>query len=449
MKGDFTEGSIYRKLLIFSLPIVLTNLLQASMQLINSLWVGNLLNSTAFGAVTIGMSVMTIVLAFALGSNNATLTIFSQLRGKGDPDEIRLYMSNSIVLLVLMSLAVGVLGYIFVEPLLALLNTPESLIPIAREYLKINFIGILFLVGYNFVSTVLRAFGDSRTPLYFILAGTIVNSIATPVFIVGFGMGVSGAAYATVLGYLVAFFYSLFYVARKYVKYAFKLQLPNWIKVKTILELGIPSIIQMIVIYAGMNVILSAVNAFGPEAVAGFGAAQRLDNLILLPAMALGTAVNAMAAQNIGANKWDRVSLTSRVGVIYNMGIMLAIAVVLFVCAEPLIKLFIKDPESVAFGKLYLETIAFFYPFLGLNFILNGIVRGSGAMFQVLVLNIISLWVFRVPLTYMASSLFGEIGIALGMGISFLISCLFSIAYYQWGGWRKKELFANERSLAV
>lgn len=442
MKEDFTEGSIYRKLLIFSLPIVLTNLLQASMQLTNSLWVGNLLDSPAFGAVTIGMSVMTIVLAFALGSNNATLTIFSQLRGINNPDEIRYYLSTSIILLVIMSLAVGGLGYIFVEPLLALLNTPESLMPIAKKYLQINFIGILFLVGFNFISTVLRAFGDSRTPLYFILAGTIVNAVSAPFFIAGFNMGVAGAAYATVLGYLVAFLYSLFYVARKYVKHSFKLRLPKWIEVKTILELGIPSIIQMIVIYAGMNVILSAVNAFGPDAVAGFGAAQRLDNLILLPAMALGTAVNAMAAQNIGANKWDRVSLTSRAGVIYNIGIMLTIAVVLFIWAEPLVKLFVQNPESVAFGTLYLKTIAFFYPFLALNFILNGIVRGSGAMFQVLVLNIISLWIFRVPLTYMASSLFGEIGIALGMGMSFLISCLFSIAYYQWGGWRKKELFS-------
>ncbi|SER93237.1 MatE protein [Gracilibacillus ureilyticus] len=158
--------------------------------------------------------------------------------------------------------------------------------------------------------------------------------------------------------------------------------------------------------------------------------------------MAIGTVVNAIEAQNIGAKKWDCVSQTSRAGVIYNIGFMFAVAVVLFVWAEPLVKLFIQDPESVAFGKLYIELIVFFYPFLGLNFILNGIVRGAGAMFQVLVLNIISLWIFRVPLTHMASSLFGEVGIALGMGTSFLISFLFSMAYYQWDNWLEKELFS-------
>nr|WP_281243049.1 polysaccharide biosynthesis C-terminal domain-containing protein [Gracilibacillus ureilyticus] len=183
---------------------------------------------------------------------------------------------RSVILLVILSFAVKGIGDIFVEPLLALLNIPESLIPIAKEYLQINFIGVPFIVGYYFVSTVLRTFGDSRTLLYFILAGTVVNAVLTPLLITGFDIGVAGAVYATVLAYMVSFLYSLFYVARKYSKHSFKLQIPKWTEVKTILELGIPSIIQMIVIYAGMNVILSAVNAFGVDAVVGFGAAQTL-----------------------------------------------------------------------------------------------------------------------------------------------------------------------------
>ncbi|RHW43619.1 MATE family efflux transporter [Neobacillus notoginsengisoli] len=441
MKQDFTEGSIYRKLYLFSLPILLTNLLQASMQVINSLWVGNLLGSTAFGAVTIGTTVMTVVLAFVLGINNATLTIFAQLKGKDDQNEIKSYLSSFVILLIALSLAVGGFGYIFAKPLLALLNTPDSIIPIAKRYLQINFIGTLFLVGYNFIGTVLRAFGDSRTPLYFVLLATVLNAGFDPLFIAGFGMGVAGAAYATVLAQTLAFLYSLFYLGRRFKHHSFKFQVPKWVEIKTILRLGIPSGIQMIVIYAGMTVILSVVNTFGESTVAGFGAAQRLDSIILLPAIALGTAVNAMAGQNIGANKWQRVSLISKAGVLYNTGVMLAIAVILFIWAEPLVKLFLKDQESVAFGTVYLRTIAFFYPFIGLNFIFNGIVRGAGAMFHVLILNIISLWILRVPLTYVAASLYGEIGIALGIGISFLISCLFSVGYYRWGSWRKKQLF--------
>src|SRR5690606_10715623 len=151
---------------------------------------------------------------------------------------------------------------------------------------------------------------------------------------------------------------------------------------RPILRLGSPAGAQMVVVQAGIPVILSLVDSFGADAVAGFGAAQRLDSLILLPAVAVGTAITAMAGQNIGAQQWARVVQVTRAGVIYNTAIMLFLASLLFIWAEPLIRLFIQDPASVDFGTRYLRTIAFFYPFLGLNFVFNSVVRGAGAMFQ-------------------------------------------------------------------
>lgn len=442
MTKDFTEGSIARQLGLFSFPIFLASLLQASMQLINGLWVGNLLGSVAFGAVTVGITIIMVVFAFVLGVNNATLTIFAQLRGKGSQSDINAYLSTFVVILGVLSAVIGVAGFALAVPLLRLLNTPAEVLDAAEVYLKINFSGIFLLVGYNFIGTVLRAFGDSKTPLYFVLLATSLTAVLAPLFIAGLDMGIAGAANALVLAQAMAFLYSLFYLANKFKGHVFRIQRPKIDEVKTIMELGIPSGVQMIVIYAGMTVILSLVNSLGTDAVAGFGAAQRLDSIILLPAVALGTAVNAMAAQNIGAQEWRRVGQISKVGILYNTGIMLIAATILFVWAAPLVKLFIRDEGSVAFGVQYLRTLAFFYPFIGLNFIFNGIVRGAGAMFQVLVLNIISLWLLRVPLAYWTTSLYGDIGVALGIGISFFISCLFSFAYYQWGGWREKQLFA-------
>ncbi len=441
VSNDFTVGSIPRKLVLFSLPILLANLLQASMQLVNGLWVGNLLGSEAFAAVTVATTVLLVVLAFVLGMNNATLTIFAQLRGAGDARGINAYLGAFTILLVALSVVIGIAGYLCAERLLVLLNTPASIMDASTGYLRINFIGTLFLVGYNFVSTMLRAFGDSRTPLYFILLATVLAATLAPLFIAAFGLGVDGAAWAMVLAQGTAFLYSLAYLAKRPGRYPLTPRLPGLREFRTIMELGIPSGVQMIVIYAGAAVILSLVNAYGDDVVAGFGAAQRLDSIILLPGVALGMAVNAMAAQNIGANQWQRVAQVTRAGVIFNAGIMLAIAGVLLVWAQPLIRLFIQDQGSVAFGVSYLRTIAVFYPFIGLNFIFNGVVRGSGAMFQVLALNIISLWVLRVPLAYGLTFLREEQGIALGIGISFLLSSLFSMAYYRWGGWREKELF--------
>ena len=162
--------------------------------------------------------------------------------------------------------------------------------------------------------------------------------------------------------------------------------------------------------------------------------------------MALGTAVNSMAGQNIGANKWDRVHQIALYGVIYNLGIMLLVAVFIVLFAELGIGLFIQQGDSLEFGSQYLRIIAFFYPLLGINFILNGIVRAAGAMFQILVLNIISLWILRYPFTYICSMVWGEKGIALGMGVSFILSSIIAFLYYRYGKWRKQQLFKEEKS---
>lgn len=145
----------------------------------------------------------------------------------------------------------------------------------------------------------------------------------------------------------------------------------------------------MMVIHAGVLAIMSVVNTFGKEVVAGFGASQRIDSLITLPAMALGTAVNSMSGQNIGAGRWDRVRQIAIYWAIYNFTIMLMVALLVFFLAKFPIKLFIHQQEAVSFGADYMKIIAFFYPFIGLNFILNGVVRGAGAMYQILVLNLI------------------------------------------------------------
>jgi len=438
---DFTEGPVYRQLYLFSLPILLTNFLQMLMPLISSLWVGNLLGSAAFAAVTIGTTVTTLVLAFVIGMNNATLTIFAQLRGGGEQEAMRSYLSAFIATMLVLALVTIAVGVLFTEPLLILLNAPDSILDLAARYLRIIFLGVLFLGGYNFIGAVLRAFGDSRTPLHFVLVATVLNAIFAPLLIAR--LGIAGAAYATVLAQAAAFAYSLFWLARKFGYRSLKLERPRFAQVRTILQLGVPSGAQMIVIYAGMTVILAIVNTFGAGVVAGFGAAQRLDNVILLPAVALGIAVNAMAAQNIGAQDWGRVARITRAGLVYVLGIMLTIAALLFIFAEPLVRLFIQDADSVGFGRDYLRIIAIFYPCIGLNFIFNGVVRGAGAMLQVLALNIISLWLLRVPLTYLATSIHGEAGIALGIGISFFVSALFSAAYYVWGGWRDRRLFQD------
>lgn len=438
---DFTRGNIFKQLFMFSGPIILTNLLQTSYQFADSLWVGNLLGANALGAVAVSGTIIFTMLSFVIGLNNAALTILSQQKGQDSQDGLRRYLNAFVVVLPIMSILLGLIGFLFSGALLHLMGTPDSLMAEAETYLRINFLGMLFLFGYNFISTVLRAMGDSKTPLRFVFIAVLLNIVFDPLFIAGFDLGVAGAAYATVGSQGLAFVYGLTYVLRRKMVPFHLPRLPSRQEVGLILNLGIPSGLQMAVISAGVAAIMSVVTGFGEQVVAGFGAAQRLDKILMLPAQALGTAVNSMAGQNIGVRNWKRVEKIAKYGVLYNFSIMLLIGLLVVLLASFGIRLFIRDQEAVRFGTKYLQIVALCYPFLGINFILNGIVRASGAMYQVLVLNIISFWALRYPLTALFAKLVGDSGIAVGMGVSFIISSLFAFGYYRFGRWRKKELF--------
>lgn len=443
---DFTTGNVLRQMTMFSLPIMLTNLLQVSYQFIDSLWVGNLIGANALGTVAISSTVLFSVLALILGINSATLTILSQQKGKRDEEGLKRYLNAFVVILFSMSLVMGAVGYVLAEPLLRLLDTPESMIQPAKSYLQINFVGLLFLFGYNFIGTVLRAVGDSKTPLQFVLAAVILNAVLDPLFIAGFGWGIEGAAYATVLSQSLAFFFGLAVIFRNRAVPFTKPSIPKAKECWLILKLGVPSALQMLVISAGMMAVMSVVNSLGEHVVAGFGAAQRLESILLIPSLALGSAVNSMSGQNIGIQKWDRVHLIARYAIIMNTVVMMGIAFLVVLSADFGVSLFLEDESARSFGGQYLRTIAFLFPFLGINFVLNGVVRASGAMVQVLVLNFISFWILRFPLTYYFAYLWGEVGIGLGMGTSFVISSIFAALYYRYGKWKELVLFEDNKT---
>ncbi|MCM3652522.1 MATE family efflux transporter [Metabacillus litoralis] len=446
---DFTKGNIMKQIWLFSLPMMLTNLLQVSYQLIDSLWVGNLLGANSLGAIAVSSTVIFTILSFIIGINNATLTILSQHKGQGNEKGLKNYINAFVVILSILSVCLGIIGYFSSEDILTLLGTPASMIADATAYLQINFIGILFLFGYNFIATVLRALGDSKTPIRYVMIAVILNAILDPIFIHVFRFGIEGAAYATILSQGIAFLYGIVDTLKRKIIPFILPKLPTKEEASQILKLGIPSGLQMMVISAGMMAIMSVVNSFGNDVVAGFSAASRLDSLIMIPAMALGTAVNSMAGQNIGANKWDRVHQIAKYGVLFNLLIMIFISSFIILFAEMAIKLFIDEKDAVHFGMRYIQIIGFFYPFLGINFILNGIVRGAGAMFQVLVLNVISFWILRYPLTYLCSLWLGENGIAVGMGLSFVISSVIAFGYYKLGKWQEIQLVVEKKQKSI
>jgi len=441
---DFTEGSIPKKLLLFSWPIFLTNMLQASYQIIDSLWVGNLLGAHALGAVALSSTVIFTVLSFIIGLNNATLTVLSQRKGAKDEEGLREALNAFVVVLGSLSILLGIFGFVASPWILRLLGTPTDILPLAETYLKVNFLGIVFLFGYNFIGTVLRAIGDSKTPIRFVVVAVVMNIILSPIMISWMDMGILGAGLSTILSQSFAFFFGLLYCLwRARVPFS-KPYIPSKKYLGMVFKMGLPGGLQMMAISGGVLAIMSVVTSFGEEVVAGMGAAQRIESIIMLPAITIGSAVNSMAGQNIGAKFWHRVHSVALSGVSLILIVSLILSTGIFLGGEALTLLFIQEEGAVEFSSSYLRTIAFFYPFLCISFVINGVIRAAGAMFQVLVLNLVSFWVLRYPITYVLSGFMGEKGIAYGIGVSLMISSFLNILYYYFGKWKEARIFADQ-----
>ncbi|WP_332691518.1 MATE family efflux transporter [Halalkalibacter lacteus] len=443
---DFTKGKIIGKMVMFSWPIFLSNILQASYHFVDSLWVGNLLGPSALGAITISATVVFTTLSFIIGLNGATLTVISQRRGANDEEGLKDSLNAFVFVLGVLAVLLGLIGFLFSGAILRAMGTPDDILPLAQSYLQINFIGILFLFGYNFIGTVLRALGDSKTPIRFIVIAVLLNVVLDPLLIHVFQLGINGAAYATIISQGTAFVYGLWYSIYK-VNVPFQIPtLPERRYFLVLFKMGLPAGLSMMAISAGILAIMTIVTGFGGVVVAGFGAAQRLDSLIMLPALTLGSAVNSMAGQNIGAKLWGRVDEIAKQALLLITLVSVTISTIIFFGADFFIRMFVQDEETIQFGAMYVKTIAFFYPFLGVNFVLNGIARAAGAMFPILILNIISFWILRYPLTALFSIWFGERGIALGMGVSFIISSLIAVGYYFLGNWRNVSVKIGEKT---
>ncbi|HET7627905.1 MAG TPA: MATE family efflux transporter [Bacillales bacterium] len=447
-KHDFTEGPLLKKMLLFSGPIFLANLLQASYQIIDSLWVGNLLGAAALAAVALSATLTFTVLSFIIGMNRASLTILSQQKGSNDTARLRESLNAFVVVLGGLSLLLAAAGFTFVRPLLSWLGSPPAVTPLAESYLQLTFLGIPFLFGYNFISTVLRSLGDSKTPVRFVVLAVVLNAAFDPLFISVANLGIAGAALATVLSQGIAFGCGLAHCLNgRRVPFTVP-HLPERKFLRAIFKLGIPGGLQMVSISAGSAAIVGVAAAFGPTVLAGYGASQRISRLVMMVLMTLSTAMNSMAGQNIGAGRWDRVRKLRNDGLLVMFAASLTVSAFVFGLAKPLVGLFVDDAATINFGADYLRAVVFFYPFLGINFVLNGIVRGAGAMVSVLLLNLISFWILRFPLSALFSHWMGAVGIAYGIGTSFVMSSMIAACYFRYGRWREVEIFAPNEDMA-
>lgn len=439
---DLTTGHEGKSIFFFAMPMLIGSLFQKLYNTADSIIVGRFIGKEAMAAVSGANPIMFLLVAALMGVSLGFSILVSQFYGSGDLKKVKATIDTTYILLFIGSILISILGIVFGGPMLKLMNTPESVFAQSKLYLTIIFSGILFSAGYNSVSAILRGLGDSVTPLYFLIIATILNIVLDLTFIVVLRMGVEGVALATIMAQAVSFIISIIYLNKRHEVLKFKIKgivYDNKI-FKDGLRLGLPSGVQQMLFSIGNMALQFLVNSYGTSAMAAFGAGLRIENFISLPIMNLGSAVSTFVTQNIGAGENERVKKGIRESIKMTLVLAVTVIALILLFRENLIALFNTDKDVIKIGSSYLFIIGPFFLFIGTSFVLSSAMKGAGDSMFALISSIVSLWLGRLPASYMLSKFFGTDGIWMGIPFGWTLGLIVTVIYYKKGHWKTKAI---------
>ncbi|MGL5379202.1 MATE family efflux transporter [Clostridium sp.] len=446
---DLTTGNESKCIFNFALPMLIGSLFQQLYNTADSIIVGRFVGKDAMAAVSGATPIMFLLTSFLMGITLGFSILLSQYYGSKNMEKVKATIDTTYIFIFIASLVISVIGISLSGPILKLMNTPDSILQMSKGYLNIVFAGVLFSAGYNSISAILRGLGDSTTPLYFLIIATVINIILDVVFIIYFNMGVNGVALATVIAQSFSFIFSVIYLKKKHEVLKIRVRNLEYDKqiFKTGLKLGIPSAIQQMLFSVGNITLQSLVNGYGTSAMAAFGAGSKIEMFISLPIMNLGAAVSTFVAQNMGAGKVDRVKKGVKASVRMSLFISVFVIVLFMIFRDDLIRLFNTDLEVVSIGSNYLLTIGPFFFVIGTSFMLTSAIRGAGDSIFAMISSLISLWLARIPASYILSSVFGVEGIWMGIPIGWIVGFVVTGVYYKKGYWKNKSIIEEKDEL--
>jgi putative MATE family efflux protein len=453
---SLTEGSISHRLLLFAVPILIGNVLQSVNGVVNSFWIGHYLGEAALTGSNNANTVLFLLLGALFGASIAATILIGQYLGARRLHDAKRVVGTSTSFALLVSVIVAVAGLLLCEPLLHLIQTPPEALPLADAYLRVIFLAMPFMVLYIFATSVLRGAGDAKTPLYFLLLSVGLDISLNPLFIFGLGpiprLGIAGSALATLLAQAISLVTLIVYLYRRknpLCLHGAELRLlrVDWSIVSTLIGKGVPMALQMIVVSLSMLLMLTLVNRFGTHTTAAYSAANLLWTFVQMPSFAIGMAVSSMAAQNIGAQKWDRVASTARVGVLYQMLLTGSLVVLIEILSGHVLGSFLPHGSVALPIAVHLNRIvAWSFVFFGISIVLFGVVRANGAVVAPLLILVFTLLGIRFPLALLLTERLGADAIWWSFPASSLVALLLAFAYYKWGGWRAVRMIDTARA---
>jgi putative MATE family efflux protein len=447
---DLTTGPVAKTLFLFALPSLGVNILQSLNGSVNSIWIGKFLGEEALAASSNAGMIMFLMFSTLFGFSMATTIMIGQNMGRRDIEGVRRTLGTAMGMFGLAGLATAIFGWIFAPDILRALATPTEAYPLALAYLRVIFLGMPFSFVMILLSSSLRGVGDSVTPLQVSILNVGLDVVLNPVFILGLGpipaMGIAGSAFATLIAGLV----SVAVLIRRIYAQDLTIRLrgaelawlkPNPVFVAPILKMGLPMGLSMIIMAGSSLIMIGLINREGVDTTAAFGVMNQLWSYAQMPAVAVGGAVSAMAAQNIGAGKWDRIGKVARAGVGINILMTAALILGITLAAKPLLGLFMPDGSAAIPIAIHINhIIGWSYILMGVSIVLTFLVRANGAVIAPLVILIVSAVIIRFGVGFGLYPYYGAEAIWWAFIAASVASFGLSVAYYLHGGWKTAKV---------
>jgi len=450
---DLTQGLIGPTLFVFALPILAGNVLQSLNGSVNAVWVGRFLGEQALTATANANNIMFFLIGAVFGVGMAATILVGQAIGAKDMAQAKRVIGTSATFFFGVSIAIALAGMPLSRHILVWMSTPPDALPFAEAYLRIIFMAVPFLYMFAFFSAILRGSGDTRTPFVFLLLVVLLDIVFNPLLIFGIGpfpeMGIAGSATATLIANVISLVAMIFWLRyrrhplwiSRHEKAVYK---PDPAILRALIVKGVPMGLQMIVISLAMIMMISMVNQYGVATTSAYGAALQLWTYVQMPAMAIGAACSSMAAQNVGAGRWDRVNGTARIGTLFNFLMTGALILPIILFDRSTLSLFLPEGSAALENARHLNHIAVWsFLFFGVTFVVSGVVRATGAVIPPLLILGVALWGIRIPFANLLQPTLGADAIWWSFPASSICAMLMSLAYYKWGGWRKAKMLAT------
>ncbi len=450
---DLTQGAIGRTLVMFALPTLGANVLQSLNGSINAVWIGRLIGEDALAASANANLIMFLMFAFGFGFGMAATILVGQSMGRRDLTGARRAFGTGLGLFSVVSILIGAIGWLATPWLVHILGTPPSSAPYAVAYLRVIFLAMPPIFLGLLISTALRGIGDSMTPFYFMIANVLIDAGLNPFFIRGFGpvppLGIAGSALTTLIANYVVLVGVVIYIYVRHLPIALRgaelrFLIPDPALLRIIAAKGLPMGLQMLVMTLSGLLMMGLVNRQGVDVTAAYGVAQQLWTYVQMPAMAVGTAVSAMAAQNIGAKRWDRVGRITWSGLWINVALTGSVVMLLMLFDRPAFALFVGSNSPAIPIARHIHLIGTWsFILFGITMVLFSTIRANGMVLAPLLILTFGVLVMRIGFAWSLLSWLGPDVLWWSFPTGSMVTMILAALYYRFGDWRRATLLSD------